>query len=254
MLLLLSPAKTLQTAPPVALKTSTIRFKKETAELVEVLSQLSLTDLKKLMKLSDSLAALNYGRYQHFNPKSYTQKNAEPAGLAFHGAVFQGLGLDTFSDEELAFAQDHLRILSGLYGVLRPLDLIQAYRLEMGTKISIGAAKNLYEFWGDKITQLINKDLKKTKSKVIINLASKEYFKSIKPNLLEGKLLTMDFREERNGQYKFITYNAKIARGLLSRYILQNSITNPEDIKGFLEDGYSFNAQISTPEHWVFTR
>ena len=254
MLILLSPAKTLQATPPIFLKASQSRFKSKTAEIAQVLGQKSLAELKKLMKLSDSLASLNYGRYQNFNPKSYTKKNAEPAGLAFNGAVFQGLELNSFSTDELAYAQDHLRILSGLYGVLRPLDLIQPYRLEMGTKLPIGANKNLYDFWGDKITKLINKDLKKTKNPVIINLASKEYFKSINTEQLDGRLLTIDFREERNGQYKFITFNAKKARGQMSRYILQNKIDNPEDIKGFIDDDYFFNSDVSVGNHWVFTR
>ncbi|HHB77724.1 MAG TPA: peroxide stress protein YaaA [Saprospiraceae bacterium] len=253
MLILLSPAKTLQETPPLTLKPTQTRFKAETATIVHTLAQKSLPELKKLMKLSDSLAALTYGRYQNFEEK-YSKKNAEPAGFAFNGAVYQGLDLASLSEEALIFAQAHLRILSGLYGVLRPLDLIQPYRLEMGTKLSFDRYKNLYDFWGDKITTLLNKDLKKTKSKTIINLASKEYFKSVDTKKHDGPVLTIDFREARDGQYKFITFNAKKARGLMARYIIQNQLQNPEDLKGFIDDDYSFNPNISSPNHWFFTR
>lgn len=253
MLILLSPAKTLQEAPLLSQKTTQVRFKKETAMLVDTLAQKTLPDLKKLMKLSDKLASLNYGRYQDFEEK-YTKKNAEPAGFAFNGAVFQGLDLASLSSEQLVFAQAHLRILSGLYGVLRPMDLIQPYRLEMGTKLSVAGAKNLYEFWGDKITSLINQDLKKAKAKTVVNLASKEYFKSVDLGKLDGRLLTIDFREERDGKYKFITFNAKKARGLMSRYILENKLQNPADLKGFLDDGYAFNEGLSSENSWTFTR
>ncbi len=253
MIILLSPAKSLQDTPLLAQKTTQVRFKQETATIVERLRAMPLQDLKKLMKLSDSLASLNYGRYQNFQPK-YTKKNAQPAGLAFNGAVFQGLDLASLSVDQMDFAQAHLRILSGLYGVLRPLDLIQPYRLEMGTKLQLAEFKNLYAFWGDKITGLINKDLKATNGKTIINLASKEYFKSISPKKLKGRLLTIDFREERDGKFKFITFNAKKARGLMTRYILENKIHNPEDLKGFLDDGYAFNADLSGDDVWLFTR
>jgi len=253
MIILLSPAKSLQDTPLLAQKTTQVRFKQETATIVERLRAMPLQDLKKLMKLSDSLASLNYGRYQNFQPK-YTKKNAQPAGLAFNGAVFQGLDLASLSVDQMDFAQAHLRILSGLYGVLRPLDLIQPYRLEMGTKLQLAEFKNLYAFWGDKITDLINKDLKATNGKTIINLASKEYFKSISPKKLKGRLLTIDFREERDGKFKFITFNAKKARGLMTRYILENKIHNPEDLKGFLDDGYAFNADLSGDDVWLFTR
>lgn len=253
MQIILSPAKSLQTPATIALKPTQPRLKKDTAILVQELAQKSLSDLKKLMHLSEKLASLNYERYQNFEVK-YTQKNAEPAGLAFNGAVYQGLELDTFAKADLQYAHEHLRILSGLYGVMRPLDLMQPYRLEMGTKLPINGHKNLYDFWGDKITDLLNKDLKTTKSKTVINLASKEYFKSINLQKLNGRLLTIDFREERNGVYKFITFNAKKARGQMARYILLNRIENTEHIKGFLEDGYTFNDALSAPDKWVFTR
>ncbi len=253
MIILLSPAKSLQETPSLAQKATQVRFKEETAAIVARLREVPLAELKKLMKLSDALAALNYGRYQNFEPK-YTAKNAQPAGLAFNGAVFQGLDLASLSNEQMVFAQAHLRVLSGLYGVLRPLDLIQPYRLEMGTKLPLGDFKNLYAFWGDKITELINKDLKATKGKTIINLASKEYFKSINPQKLMGRLLTIDFREERDGKFKFITFNAKKARGLMARYILENKIHNTEDLKGFLDEGYAFNADLSGGDVWLFTR
>lgn len=254
MIILLSPAKTIQETSFGSLRPTQVRFKAETAAIVQVLAEMSPEELKKLMKISDKLVNLNYERYQSFNPGSYTRKNAELAGLAFNGAVFQGLDLGSFQPKQLAFAQAHLRILSGLYGVLRPLDLIQPYRLEMGTKLPLDAHKNLYQFWGDKITDLLNKDLKKSNSKLFVNLASKEYFKAVNQEKLDGRFLTIDFREERNGVYKFITFNAKKARGLMSRYILENQIDQPEHIKGFLEEGYCFNEDLSTTDTWVFTR
>ena len=253
MIILLSPAKSLQETPKLTQKMTQIRFKKETETIVERLKSMSLDEIKSLMKLSDALASLNYGRYQAFGSK-YTKKNAQPAGFAFNGAVYQGLDLASLSEEQVVFAQAHLRILSGLYGVLRPLDLIQPYRLEMGTKLPIDEYKNLYAFWGDKITDLINKDLKKTQGKTIINLASKEYFKAINPKQLNGRLLTIDFREERDGKFKFITFSAKKARGLMTRYILKHKIEKPEDLKGFLDDDYAFNAELSSEDVWIFTR
>ncbi len=253
MQIILSPAKSLQEAPDREVKTTQPRLKKDTAVLVQELAQKSLDEIKSLMHLSDKLASLNYERYQNFADK-YTKKNAEPAGLAFNGAVYQGLELETFAQADLQYAQEHLRILSGLYGVLRPMDLMQPYRLEMGTKLPINGHKNLYAFWGDKITDLLNKDLKVSKSKTIINLASKEYFKSINLQKLEGRFLTIDFREERNGVYKFITFNAKKARGQMAKYILLNKIEKTEHIKGFLEDGYAFNDALSEIDKWVFTR
>ena len=253
MIILLSPAKSLQDTPTLSLKTTQIRLKKETAEIAQRLGELPLHELKKLMKLSDTLASLNYGRYQDFSSK-FTKKNALPAGFTFSGAVFQGLDLASLSKDQIIFAQAHLRILSGLYGALRPLDLIQPYRLEMGTKLQLAEHKNLYSFWGDKITKLINKDLKEVNANTIINLASKEYFKSIIPSQLNGRLLTIDFREERDGKFKFITFNAKKARGLMTRYILQNKIQNPEELKYFLGDNYTFNVNLSKNDHWVFTR
>ncbi len=253
MIILLSPAKSLQETPKLTQKMTQIRFKKETETIVERLKSMSLDEIKSLMKLSDALASLNYGRYQAFGSK-YTKKNAQAAGFAFNGAVYQGLDLASLSEEQVVFAQAHLRILSGLYGVLRPLDLIQPYRLEMGTKLPIDEYKNLYAFWGDKITDLINKDLKKTQGKTIINLASKEYFKAINPKQLNGRLLTIDFREERDGKFKFITFSAKKARGLMTRYILKHKIEKPEDLKGFLDDDYAFNAELSSEDVWIFTR
>ena len=253
MIILLSPAKSLQDTPPLVQKTTQIRFKKEALAIVKRLGEMPIHELKKRMKLSDKLASLNYGRYQDFESK-FTKKNAQPAGFAFNGAVFQGLDFASLLEDQVVFAQAHLRILSGLYGALRPLDLIQPYRLEMGTKLDLGEYKNLYAFWGDKITDLINKDLKATQGKTIINLASKEYFKSINPERLKGRLLTIDFREERDGKYKFITFNAKKARGLMSRYILENKIENPEDLKGFLDDDYAFNEDLSGDDVWFFTR
>ncbi len=254
-MLLLSPAKSLRETPTLSIRKYTQpRLKSETAELVDVMRKMSVPELMKLMKLSDALARLNAARYRQFKPEKYSTQNARPAAATFNGAVYQGLKVEAFSPSDWAFAQTHLRILSGLYGLLRPLDLIQEYRLEMGTKLSFNGYKNLYEYWRDKITALINKDLKASRAKTVINLASREYFKAVNTKQLAAPVLTIDFREERNGEYKFITFNAKKARGLMARYIIQNQLTDVNDLKGFLDEGYAFNEKLSNEDTWYFTR
>lgn len=253
MLLLISPAKTLDFEPTGFKQKTKSRFLKESQVLIDVLKKKSPNDIKKLMKVSDKIATLNVDRYQNFKTP-FNLKNAKQAMYAFRGDVYTGLDADSFNEKEIAFAQDHLRILSGLYGLLRPLDLMQPYRLEMGTKLSNGHGKNLYEFWDDKITKVINKDLKATGSKAIINLASMEYFKSVQSKDLKGDLYNIAFKEEKNGQFKIVAFFAKKARGMMCHYIIKNKITNPKHLVGFDYDNYVFNENLSSEREFVFTR
>lgn len=253
MLVLLSPAKTLDFSNATYAFHSKPRMLKDSVVLVDNLQQKSSKDLQELMSVSEKIADLNVERFQSFKTP-FTKKNAKPSVLAFKGDVYTGLQADDMDTADLEFAQDHIRILSGLYGVLRPMDLMQAYRLEMGTKLKNEQGKDLYEFWDDRITKLLNKDLKSNGANVVINLASKEYFNSVKPKDLKGDLYHVNFKEERNGVYKIISFSAKKARGVMSRYIIKNKITNPEDIKNFNEDNYVFNTELSSEKDWVFTR
>ena len=254
MLIVVSPAKTLDYETPPKTKINTLPdYLDDSQELINRLRRLSSLDIAELMKVSKKIADLNFDRYEAWN-KKFTEKNAKQAALAFKGDVYTGLDAESFSAADFKFAQKHFRILSGLYGLLRPLDLMQPYRLEMGTKLETDRGKNLYEFWGSKITEGLNKQLKKTKSNYLVNLASNEYFKSVKPKELDAEIITPEFREYENGDYKMIGIYAKKARGMLSRYIIQNQLTDPEDIKSFNEDGYKFNKKLSTKDKWVFTR
>lgn len=253
MLLLISPAKTLNFDSTDLKKKSKPRFLSESQSLIDVLKKKSATDIKKLMSISDKLANLNVERYHNFSTP-FNLKNAKQAVLAFRGDVYTGLDADSFDKDDLEFAQKHLRILSGLYGVLKPLDLMQPYRLEMGTKLSNGFGKNLYEFWGDKITKTINKDAKASKSKAIINLASKEYFSVLQPKAFKSELYNVNFKEERNGVFKIISFSAKKARGMMCNYIIKNKLTEPEHLIGFDMDGYVFNEELSSEKDFIFTR
>jgi cytoplasmic iron level regulating protein YaaA (DUF328/UPF0246 family) len=221
--------------------------------LIQRLREFCSLDIAELMKLSIKLAELNFDRYEAFEPEC-TKDNAKQAILAFKGDVYQGLDAESFSAADFKFAQQHLRILSGLYGLLRPLDLMQPYRLEMGTKLVTDRGKNLYEFWGDIITDGLNKQLGKIKSGTLVNLASNEYFKSVKPKNIAGEIVTPQFKEYKNGEYKMIGIYAKRARGLMARYIIQNQLTRPEALKDFSEEGYSFNKKLSAGNSLVFTR
>ena len=254
MLILISPAKKLDYDTPVQSKLSTKpEFLKDSQVLIDRLRQFSSMDLAELMKLSMNLAELNFDRYAEWTPK-ITKKNAKQALLAFKGDVYAGMDAESFSEDDLTYAQEHLRILSGLYGLLKPMDLMMAYRLEMGTSLENSRGKNLYEFWDTTITQAINKQLKAQGDDVVINLASNEYFKSVKPKLIEGRIITPQFKERKDGQFKMIGIYAKKARGLLSRYILLNRLQDPEAIKKFDVDGYAFNKSQSKSDTWVFTR
>lgn len=254
MLIVVSPAKKLDYDTPPTTKKSTLpAFLDQSQILIDQLRQYSAIDLAELMHLSMNLAELNFDRYEQW------QQEVDPATgkqcvLAFKGDVYQGLDAESFSAKDLDFAQQHLRILSGLYGLLRPLDLMRPYRLEMGTKLQNERGKNLYEFWGERITDAINEQLKKQGDDVLINLASNEYFKSVKPKLVKGRIITPQFKEKKNGQFKMIGVYAKKARGLLSRYVLLNRLENPEDIKSFDVDDYAFNTTLSKGDNWVFTR
>lgn len=254
MLIVISPAKKLDYDTPAKTKKSTMPdFLDDSAELISVLRKYSAMDLAELMHLSMNLAELNFDRYYQWK-KDYGTDEAKQCLLAFKGDVYAGMDAESFSAKDLDFAQSHLRILSGLYGLLRPLDLMMPYRLEMGTKLENERGKNLYEFWGDTITNTINKQLKAQKDDILINLASNEYFKSVKPKQVEGRIITPQFKENKNGSYKMIGIYAKKARGLMSRFILLNRLKKPEDIKAFDYEGYQFNEELSKGDQWVFTR
>ncbi|MDX2247792.1 MAG: peroxide stress protein YaaA [Bacteroidia bacterium] len=228
-------------------------FMTDTQVLIKELVKKSEKKIAELMELSPQLAALNRERYQQFHTP-FTPENAKQALMAFKGDVYLSFELEKYSEEEFAFAQKHLRILSGLYGLLRPLDLIQPYRLEMGTQLKNRRGKNLYEFWGNRITQALNEVLTESGSTVLINLASAEYFKSVNASKLTGTILTPTFKEERNGQYKAVFLYAKQARGAMADYIIREKITQPEDLKQFNGMGYCFHETLSNEKEWVFTR
>ena len=253
MLFVLSPAKTLDFETPCQKESSYPKFQKEALELIGVLKEKSPEEIQKLMHLSESLAELNTGRYRQF-AKSKNTTRAKQALYAFKGDVYVGLAPDGLSDEDLIYAQDHLRILSGLYGVLKPLDLIQPYRLEMGTKLAFDDYKTLYAYWADKLSLELNKQSKKLKDKTLINLASQEYFKAIDRKALDMHVVDVDFLDFKNGQYKIISFFAKKARGLMAQYIIKNRIENLADLQGFDYEGYCFDAQSSTDLRLVFKR
>ena len=252
--MVISPAKTLdfETASPVDTFTQPEHLKHSKA-LIKELKDLTPADLSQLMGISDQLAGLNVARFQEWKTP-FTEKNAKQAIYAFKGDVYTGLDAESLSKREMNFAQKHLRILSGLYGLLKPYDLIQPYRLEMGTKFTNARGKDLYEFWGSEITESLNSEFKALKSDVLVNLASNEYFKSVKKKELAGEIITPVFKDYKNGQYKIISFFAKKARGMMSAYVIKNKITAVEDIKSFDFGGYSFSAKDSKEREWVFTR
>ncbi len=252
MLMLVSPAKTLDYDTPLPIKDFTQPEMLEDAqELIDQLKSLTPTDVASLMGLSDKLAHLNTTRFQHWQ-QPFTQENARPAIYAFKGDVYTGLDAYTLSKSDMKFAQQHLRMLSGLYGLLKPLDLMQAYRLEMGTKYTNSRGKNLYEFWGDSITEKLNAQL--GSKDVLLNLASNEYFKAVNKKKLKAQIITPVFKDEKNGQYKIISFYAKKARGMMAAFVIKNRIKKIEEIKAFDVAGYKFNPASSTSKEWVFTR
>jgi len=254
MLLVISPAKTLDFETPANTSVySQPDFLEDSAELIDQLKTLSPSEISSLMSISDKLGVLNSNRFLDWQ-LPFTVDNSKQALFAFKGDVYEGINATSFSQDDLIWANDHLRILSGLYGLLKPLDLIQAYRLEMGTKFSNNRGKNLYEFWGDKITDKINQEMAEQKTPALINLASNEYFKSINTKQLNAAVITPVFKDWKNDKFKIISFYAKKARGLMSAYIIKNRLQSPSDIKKFDTAGYAFSAEQSTESEWVFLR
>lgn len=250
--MLVSPAKTLDYETPLPFDEFTQpQMLDQSQLLMNELVDLTPKDVASLMKLSDKLATLNVNRFQHW-ATPFTLENARPAMYAFKGDVYTGLDAYSLKKSDVNFAQKHLRMLSGLYGVLRPLDLIQPYRLEMGIKFANQRGSNLYEFWGDLITQKINEE--PVAKDVILNLASNEYFKAVKTKQLNASVITPVFKDEKNGKYKIISFYAKKARGLMAAYVIKNRIKNVDEIKKFDVAGYQFNPEQSTDKEWVFLR
>jgi len=254
MLILISPAKSLDfETKSTSLNYSEACFLKESNALIKKLRKFSTDEIADFMGISPKLAQLNFERFVNWQ-LPFNMENAKQAILAFTGDVYTGLDASTLNEIELQTAQTDLRILSGLYGVLKPLDLIQAYRLEMGKKLQTTKGKNLYEYWGDKITNEINKTLKEKEDKYLINLASNEYFKSVNKKKIKAEIITPIFKDLKNGQYKVISFFAKKARGLMTRFIIQNQISDPEYLKAFNSYGYVFNPHLSKNQELVFTR
>ncbi|MBW8325643.1 MAG: peroxide stress protein YaaA [Prolixibacteraceae bacterium] len=254
MLIVVSPAKSLYDHCPVQFEPfSQVDFLPEAEKVVSVLKKKKPAQLAGLMGISPKLAELNYQRFQAWSPP-FTPENSWQAVLMFNGDVYQGLKAETFTASEFETAQQQLRILSGVYGLLKPLDLIQPYRLEMGTNVSVARKKNLYEFWKTRITAKLNQEFSETGKKVLVNLASNEYFGAIDTKKLKARIITPAFKEHKNGQYQMVSFFAKRARGLMSRFIVQNQISNPEEMKAFDIEGYYFNNELSNGDSWVFTR
>jgi cytoplasmic iron level regulating protein YaaA (DUF328/UPF0246 family) len=254
MLFLLSPAKSLDYDTPAEGVPHTLpQFVSQSAELIGVLKHKTPAQISQLMDLSDNLAALNVARYEAWRPK-FSQKNSKQAVLAFNGDVYEGLDAKSLKLKDLEWAQDHVCILSGLYGVLRPLDWMQPYRLEMGTALANSRGQNLYHFWGDGIAQHLNKQLATHKTPVVINLASQEYFKAVDRKVLNARVIECVFEDYKGGKYKVISFFAKRARGLLARYAIEKKIQNPEKLKDFKVEGYAYAASESDDNRLVFRR
>lgn len=240
-----APAKTKKSTTPVALDDSQL--------LIKELRKIKSGELQEMMSISENIANLNVDRFKKFKTP-FNTSNAKQAIFAFKGDVYSGIDIENFSADDLAYAQKHLRILSGLYGYLRPLDLIQPYRLEMKTRLKNPRGDNLYQFWGESITERLNKELVKQQQPVLVNLASNEYFKSVKPKLLKGRLLNINFKETKNGKTRVVAIFAKRARGMMADYILRNRIEKPEDLKKFKLGGYKFSKTDSDDTQWTFIR
>ena len=253
MLLLISPAKTLDFETPSCVELATqAGFLEQSQLLIDVLKSYSVAEIATLMSLSDKLAGLNMARYQTWQAP-FNSDNAKPAVLAFKGDVYTGLDAESLDTKSVEYAQKHLRILSGLYGVLRPYDLIQAYRLEMGTKLKNDRGINLYQFWGSQLREAIENEVGLADG-VLINLASNEYFKAVEAKKLQARIITPIFKDWKNGQYKIISFYAKKARGLMARYIIQNQLTDVEQLKNFDLAGYQYSRDLTQGNEWVFIR
>ena len=254
MLIVLSPAKTLDyTTPPVTETYSQPELLEPAAELIGILRTLSPAQVGSLMSISDKLAALNVARYASWEP-AFTPANAKQAVLAFNGDVYEGLDAPSLNGGQLDYLQRHLRILSGLYGVLRPLDLMQAYRLEMGTRLANPHGRDLYAFWGERVTATLNAALAEAKAKVLVNLASEEYFKAVKPAKLAVPVITPVFEDWKNGKYKIIPFFAKRARGAMTRFAAVHGLKRAEELKEFDSEAYRFSEGESSATTWVFRR
>ena len=255
MLTLLSPAKTLDfETKPKTEKASKPVFSANANKLVKKMQEKSPKDISRLMGISENLANLNADRFRNFSVRGGSQKQRRQAILAFKGDVYQGLNAQSFTERDFTFAQKHLRILSGLYGLLKPLDLIQPHRLEMGTRLKTEKGESLYDFWGDNIPDSIFRELCSHKNQTIINLASLEYFKAIAQIESRTMVITPIFKDYSKGTYKIISFFAKKARGTMASFIIKNRITSPDGIKKFTEDGYQFNDSMSCKHEWIFTR
>jgi len=254
MLFLLSPAKKLDYDSPLHVQAHTQPlFVDQAAALIKVLKTKSAEEIGELMSLSPALSELNAQRYAHWK-RSFTQENSRPAVLAFNGDVYEGLEASTLSARQLDWAQEHVAILSGLYGVLRPLDLMQPYRLEMGTRLVTPKGRNLYEYWGSTIAEYLNERLQGDKTPVIVNLASEEYFKSVDLKTLKARVVQCVFQDWKSGAWKVISFHAKRARGLMARYAILHKVSRPEGLQGFNLEGYAYDAGASSPDKLVFRR
>lgn len=256
MLIVVSPAKTLDYDSPLSVNLASVtqpRLLDQSAQLIEPLRALTPAQVASLMSISDKLAALNVARFHAWQTEQ-RYPDARPAVFAFKGDVYAGLAVEQFSADDLSYAQTHFRMLSGLYGLLRPLDLMRPYRLEMGTDFANARGKNLYEFWGERITDLINEDLAASGDDVLLNLASQEYFKAVQPKRVKATIVSPQFLDQKQGQYKIISFYAKKARGLMAAWVLRQRIDSVEALSGFSEEGYRFCTQRSTPLAPVFIR
>jgi hypothetical protein len=254
MLMVISPAKTLDyQTPPVTQRYTQPEHLDHAQDLIAQLRDFTPMQIAELMHLSDKLAGLNAARFGSWS-KTFTPANAKQALLAFKGDVYTGLNAEDFSEADFDFAQAHLRMLSGLYGVLRPLDLMQPYRLEMGTRLATPRGNNLYDFWGERISGWLNDALAAQGDEVLLNLASNEYFSAVKRKVLNARIIDTEFKDLKNGQYKIISFYAKKARGLMARYVIKQRLSNPEGLKDFAEQGYRYSAEHSTTDKLVFLR
>ena len=255
MLVIISPAKTLDfEAPSTTRKYSMPGFLDESGQLIDRLRDLAPQDISDLMHISSKLGELNAERFAAWNPE-FTPKNAKAAALAFKGDVYIGLDApQTFDERDFTWSQKHVRILSGLYGLLKPLDLIQPYRLEMGTRLKVNGHDDLYQFWGDKLTRALNEAIAEQKQPLLVNLASNEYFAAIDESSVDARIITPTFLDLKNGRYKFLSFFAKKARGLMTRYIVKNRVSTMKALREFDLDGYYYSAERSRGDDWVFLR
>ncbi len=254
MITLLSPAKTLDFETPDTIAELTIpRFTLEINRLIRILKKKKVEEIKSMMHISDNLAILNRKRYKTFS-KEYTDENSKSAIMAFKGDVYTGLDAETMDKPSLEYVNKHVRILSGLYGLLLPFDRMQPYRLEMGTRLENKKGTNLYHFWGDMITKSLNMELKEMGTDTIVNLASNEYYKAVNKKKLKANVIDVDFREDKDGEYNFVSFFAKKARGTMTRYIAENQITDPSDLRGFDYDNYRFEERESSENSLLFVR